>query len=51
MAARRLLFTFLTLGLLLILADHLMSPPIQAGGTTVDAEACAPCGAPCQGDG
>jgi hypothetical protein len=47
MMARRLLFAFVTLGLVLMLADHLMSPPIHAGAGSVDTTACAPCGAPC----
>lgn len=47
MTARRVLFAFVTLGLVLILADHLMSPPIHAGARAVDSTACAPCGAPC----
>ena len=49
MTARRLLFAFMTLGLVLLLADHLMAPPIHAGGGADDT-ACAPCGAPCPSD-
>ncbi|WP_169738465.1 hypothetical protein [Afifella pfennigii] len=43
---RILLLAAVAAGLLLVLADHLMSPPLQAstGGTST---ACAPCGAPC----
>ncbi|MCF1503334.1 MULTISPECIES: hypothetical protein [Afifella] len=44
--ARYLLFGFVTLGLLLVLADHLLSPPLHQTGTS-DVVACAPCGAPC----
>jgi hypothetical protein len=47
MSARRLLFVFLTLGLVLVLADHLMSPPLHASGDATGTVACAPCGAPC----
>jgi hypothetical protein len=46
MTGRRLLFAFVTLGLVLILADHLLSPPLHASAGT-EQTACAPCGAPC----
>jgi len=45
-SSRKALFAIVGLALVLMLADHLMSPPLQAsagGGTS----ACAPCGAPC----
>jgi hypothetical protein len=46
MTGRRLLFAFVTIGLILTVADHLLSPPIYA--SRLDSEfACAPCGAPC----
>ncbi len=45
--ARPLLFGFLALGLVLMLADHLLSPPIHVGAGAADTTACAPCGAPC----
>lgn len=45
MTARRILFAAVSAAILLMLTDHLFSPPLQAssGGGT----ACAPCGAPC----
>lgn len=43
---RKLLFAFLATGLLLLAADHLLSPPLKASAGTGQT-ACAPCGAPC----
>ncbi len=44
-SSRKLLFAVVTIGFVLMLADHLMSPPLHASQTTT--VACAPCGAPC----
>lgn len=43
---RAFLFTVLVTGLLAIVADHLLSPPLRAS-TGTNEVACAPCGAPC----
>lgn len=44
-SSRKLLFVVVALGFVLMLADHLMSPPLNASPST--STACAPCGAPC----
>jgi len=45
-SSRKVLFATIGLALVLMLADHLMSPPLNASSMDGPA-ACAPCGAPC----
>lgn len=46
MGGRILIYGFVVIGLLLVLGDHLLSPPLHAS-QGIAASACAPCGAPC----
>jgi hypothetical protein len=45
MTGKPLIYGLILVGLLLVVGDHLLAPPLhasQGGG-----DACAPCGAPC----